>query len=124
MKREHHLEPEDTFWKRYFYRVICRSDTKVGKLFDITLLSLILLSAFIIMMESIPIFDRRLHLAFIILEWIISLFFTAEYILRVSVVKQKKQFIFSFFGGFGFGGTFFSGNSIFGILSVIMNAID
>ena len=38
MKKEHHLTPEDSFWKRYFFRMINRSDTRLGRFFDVTLL--------------------------------------------------------------------------------------
>lgn len=98
MEREHDLIPEDSLWKRFLYRIIYRSDTKLGKLFDIILLFLILASTFIIMMESVPKLDKRFHVTFIVLEWIISLFFSAEYLMRVTVIKNKKNYLFSFFG--------------------------
>ncbi|CAI8885224.1 ion transporter [Chryseobacterium sp. IT-36CA2] len=98
MEREHNLIPEDTLWKRFLYRIIYRSDTRLGKLFDIILLSLILASTAIIMMESVPQLDKRFHYTFLILEWIISIFFTLEYSMRIAVVKNKKSYIFSFFG--------------------------
>jgi voltage-gated potassium channel len=98
MEKEHDLVPEDKLWKRYLYRIIYRSDTKLGQLFDIILLSLILISTAIIMMESVPQLDRKYHYTFIILEWIISIFFTAEYSMRIAVLKNKKSYIFSFFG--------------------------
>ncbi|PWW28133.1 MULTISPECIES: ion transporter [unclassified Chryseobacterium] len=98
MEREHNLIPEETLWKRFLYRIIYRSDTKLGKLFDIILLSLILASTAIIMMESVPKLDKRFHYTFLILEWIISIFFTIEYSMRIAVVKNKRSYIFSFFG--------------------------
>ncbi|WP_347216962.1 ion transporter [Chryseobacterium sp.] len=98
MEREHNLVPEDSLWKRYLYRIIYRSDTRLGKLFDIILLSLILVSTAIIMMESVPQLDKRFHYTFLVLEWIISIFFTAEYSMRIAVLKNKKHYIFSFFG--------------------------
>lgn len=98
MEREHNLVPEDTLWKRFLYRIIYRSDTRLGKLFDIILLSLILASTAIIMMESVPMLDKRFHYTFLILEWIISIFFTIEYSMRIAVVKNKRNYIFSFFG--------------------------
>jgi len=98
MEREHNLIPEDALWKRFLYRIIYRSDTKLGKLFDIILLSLILASTAIIMMESVPKLDKRFHYTFLILEWVISIFFTVEYSMRIAVVKNKRSYIFSFFG--------------------------
>ncbi|TZF95143.1 ion transporter [Chryseobacterium panacisoli] len=98
MEREHNLIPEDTLWKRFLYRIIYRSDTRLGKLFDIILLSLILASTAIIMMESVPKLDKRFHYTFLVLEWVISIFFTLEYSMRIAVVKNKRNYIFSFFG--------------------------
>ncbi|KAA2220435.1 ion transporter [Chryseobacterium sediminis] len=98
MEREHNLVPEDNLWKRFLYRIIYRSDTRLGKLFDIILLSLILASTAIIMMESVPKLDKRFHYTFLILEWVISIFFTLEYSMRIAVVKNKRSYIFSFFG--------------------------
>lgn len=98
MEREHNFIPERTKWKRQVFRIIFKSDTKLGKLFDLLLLLLIMLSTFIVMMESVQVFDAKLHLTFVILEIIITLFFTVEYILRIITLKNKKSYIFSFFG--------------------------
>ena len=98
MEKEHDFISERTKWKRQVYRIIFLSDTKLGKLFDLVLLLLILLSTFIVMMESVQIFDAKLHLLFVILEIIITAFFTVEYVLRILTIKNKKAYIFSFFG--------------------------
>ncbi len=98
MEREHNFIPERTKWKRQVFRIIFKSDTKLGKLFDLLLLLLITLSTFIVMMESVQVFDAKLHLTFVILEIIITLFFTVEYVLRIITLKNKKSYIFSFFG--------------------------
>lgn len=98
MEKEHDFIPERTKWKRQLFRIIFKSDTKLGKLFDVTLLALILLSTFIIMMESVDVYDAKLHHIFIILEIIITAFFTVEYALRIITIRNKKAYILSFFG--------------------------
>ncbi|MBU4539183.1 MAG: ion transporter [Weeksellaceae bacterium] len=98
MEKEHNYISERTKWKRQIYRIIFQSDTKLGKLFDLVLLLLILLSTFIIMMESVQIFDAKLHRIFVILEIIITAFFTVEYVLRILTIKNKRDYILSFFG--------------------------
>lgn len=98
MEREHNFMPERVRWKRKLFRIIFKSDTKLGKLFDIFLLILIVLSTFIVMMESVRIFDAKLHNVFVIVEIVITAVFTVEYILRVMTIKNKKDYIFSFFG--------------------------
>ena len=103
-EQHHAVEKENNFiaerkkWKRQLFRIIYRADTPLGKMFDIGLLILIVLSTFIVMMESVPSFDLRYHTVFIVLEIIISLIFTAEYILRIMTIRNKKDYIFSFFG--------------------------
>ncbi|MBA5247323.1 ion transporter [Marnyiella aurantia] len=98
IEKEHDFIPERKKWKRQLFRIIYRADTPLGKLFDICLLILIFLSTFIVMMESVPSFDLRFHTLFVVLEWTISLFFTAEYILRIITIRNKREYIFSFFG--------------------------
>ena len=98
MEREHNFLPERTRWKRKIFRIIFKSDTKLGRGFDIFLLALILLSTFIVMMESVRIFDAKLHKVFVITEVIITIFFTIEYALRVITIRNKKEYVFSFFG--------------------------
>lgn len=98
MEKEHDFIPERTKWKRSVYQVIFKSDTKNGKAFDLILLFLILLSTFIVMMESVSNFDAKLHSPFVILEIIITVIFTVEYALRIITLRNKKAYIFSFFG--------------------------
>lgn len=98
MEREHNFFPERTKWKRNLFRIIFKSDTKLGKLFDILLLLLILISTFIVMMESVQVFDAKWHRIFVILEIVITTIFTVEYVMRIITLRNKKDYIFSFFG--------------------------
>lgn len=98
MEREHNFMPERVRWKRKLFRIIFKSDTRLGKLFDICLLILIVISTIIVMMESVRTFDAKLHSLFVILEIVITAVFTVEYVLRIMTIKNKKDYIFSFFG--------------------------
>lgn len=98
IEKEHDYIPERKKWKRQLFRIIYRADTPLGKLFDICLLILIFISTFIVMMESVPSIDIRFHTFFITLELLISVVFTIEYILRIITIRNKKDYIFSFFG--------------------------
>lgn len=98
MEKEHDFIPERAKWKRQLFRVIFKADTKSGKTFDMLLLLLILISTFIIMMESVAIFDAKLHRTFVVLEIIITLIFSVEYVLRILTVRNKRAYLFSFFG--------------------------
>ena len=98
MDKEHNFISENKRWKRKVFRIIFKSDTRLGKLFDLALLTLILLSTFIVMMESVKIYDAKLHRLFVILEIIITAFFTVEYVLRIITIRNRRAYIFSFFG--------------------------
>ena len=84
-------------WKKRLYEIIFEADTPAGKLFDVCLLIVIVLSTVVVMVESIPSSNRYATL-FITLEWIFTILFTIEYILRVLVVNRKARYIFSFLG--------------------------
>lgn len=85
-------------WKEKLHEVIYEADTKAGKLFDIVLLVVILLSLALVMLDSVEEMYSKYHHWFVILEWIITVFFTIEYILRIISVKNPKKYIFSFYG--------------------------
>ncbi|MEM0519425.1 ion transporter [Aequorivita flava] len=85
-------------WRYKFHEIIYEADTPMGKLFDIILLILILLSVIIVMLESVRSIDLEYHKLFYVIEWIITIFFTIEYIARIITVKKPKNYIFSFYG--------------------------
>ncbi|WP_291910601.1 ion transporter [Chitinophaga sp. CB10] len=80
------------------YRVIFLSDTPAGKLFDICLLLVILASVAIVMMESVQSLQVRYSRLFNCLEWIFTILFTLEYILRIWCTPKPKRYITSFYG--------------------------
>lgn len=78
--------------------IIYGTNTKAGRLFDLILLGLILLSVFLVMMETVQGFDTKYHSQLVFAEWIITIFFTAEYILRIISINKPLKYIFSFYG--------------------------
>ncbi len=85
-------------WRAKLHEVIYGTHTPAGKLFDIVLLVVIVYSIIIVMLESIPRIDREYHAFFNVSEWIVTILFTIEYILRVICINQPRKYIFSFFG--------------------------
>lgn len=80
------------------HNVIFEADTPLGKAFDVALLIAILASVAVVMLESVPgVQDhhRRLLLA---AEWVFTIFFTAEYALRLGCVRRPGAYALSFFG--------------------------
>jgi voltage-gated potassium channel len=80
------------------HTIIYGTDTVAGRLFDLILLGLILLSVFLFMLETVKGFDTKYHHHLIILEWIITGLFTVEYLLRIITTEKPRKYILSFFG--------------------------
>ena len=84
--------------KEKLHEVIFEADTPLGKTFDIALLIIISLSVLIVMLESINYIQIKYHTFFLILEWIFTIIFTIEYILRLYSVYRPMKYATSFFG--------------------------
>ncbi|MDG1871324.1 MAG: ion transporter, partial [Flavobacterium sp.] len=103
--------------------IIYGTSTKAGRLFDLILLGLILLSVVLVMMETVNSFDLKYHFELVTLEWIITIFFTVEYILRIISIDKPWKYIFSFYGIIDllaimpmYLSIFFLGTSIFSVV--------
>ena len=84
--------------KSKLHTIIYEADTPMGKLFDVVLLILILVSVILVMLESVTSIDTHYHDLLYFGEWVITIFFTIEYILRIITVKKASNYIFSFYG--------------------------
>jgi len=85
-------------WKYKLYEIIYGTHTPAGKLFDIVLLIVIVYSVIIVMLESVPRIDAKYHSFLNISEWVVTILFTLEYILRLICIKKPSKYVFSFFG--------------------------
>ena len=89
---------DNTSWKHKLHEIIYEADTRAGKLFDVILLIAILASILLVMLESVESFDKEYHTFLDISEWIITILFSIEYILRIISIKKPYKYIFSFYG--------------------------
>jgi len=80
------------------FKIIFEADTPAGKLFDLVLLALIVISLVIVMAESVPSMEQRYGQLFNLLEWILTVLFTIEYALRLYAVKKPWRYALSFYG--------------------------
>ena len=85
-------------WKNKVHEIIYEADTPMGKWFDITLFILILASVGLVMLESVKGIEAQYHDILLTLEWIVTIFFTIEYIARVISIRKPFKYIFSFYG--------------------------
>ena len=84
--------------KKRLYIIIFEADTPHGKLFDVVLLWLILLSIAALSLETVESISESYGPWLYLLEWIITGIFTLEYILRILVTTRPLIYIRSFFG--------------------------
>ncbi|MEQ3691033.1 MAG: ion transporter, partial [Flavobacterium sp.] len=84
--------------RQKIYIVIYGTNTVSGRLFDLILLGVIVLSVILVMLETVEGFDTKYHNEVVFLEWIITAFFTIEYILRIITTRKPIRYIFSFYG--------------------------
>jgi len=78
--------------------IIFGTDTYAGRLFDLFLMIIIILSVLCVMLDSIFEYHKNFGLYFKYAEWIFTGFFTIEYLLRVFCIRLPSSYIFSFFG--------------------------
>ncbi len=84
--------------RRKLFIIIFGTHTPAGKAFDIVLLILILVSVAAVMLETVSFIDDQYHTTLRVIEWIVTVFFTLEYLARIWIVKKPKSYIFSVLG--------------------------
>jgi membrane protein YdbS with pleckstrin-like domain len=89
--------------KKLSFRDILREDvleghTPLAKFIDILLLLAILASVVCIILESVPSIHSRYEYVLLFVEWVFTIIFTLEYLIRFVCAKNQVKFIFSFFG--------------------------
>ncbi len=72
--------------------------TPAGRAFDIVLIVLIVLSILLVVLESVPSYQKTYQPFFTVAEWCVTVFFVVEYLLRIWIVKRPARYIFSFYG--------------------------
>ena len=85
-------------WRREVHEVIFGHETPAGKAFDVALILSITLSVVAVMLDSVgsihDTYGRELQVA----EWLFTVLFTIEYVLRLAVCPRPGQYARSFFG--------------------------
>ena len=92
------MNPQTNKLREQIYTIIFEADTRAGRAFDLGLISFILLSVLLIMLDSIP--DIHYHFGGWLLagEWLITGLFTVEYLLRLLVARRPGRYARSFYG--------------------------
>ncbi len=84
--------------KERMYEIIFEADTPAGKNFDIAVIVAIILSILISFVETVPSLASAFQLTLEVMEYILTFFFTVEYIARLYCSPRKREYALSFFG--------------------------
>lgn len=85
-------------WKVKMHEVIFEADTPAGKFFDVVLLWAILISVVAVMLETVDAISRDYGGFLVVLEWIFTILFSIEYIMRLISVGKPMKYVLSFMG--------------------------
>jgi voltage-gated potassium channel len=92
------METDRQTRRHKLHEIIFEADTPAGKTFDLALLVLIILSVIAVMLESINTVAARYGTVLRAFEWVVTILFTVEYLLRLSCVRKPWRYARSFFG--------------------------
>jgi len=84
--------------RQKIHDVIYEADTPAGKVFDISLIIVIVISVILVALETVGWINQQYYEILNIAEWTITILFTIEYILRVISIHHPRKYIFSFYG--------------------------
>ena len=84
--------------RKDLYDIIFESDTRAGKSFDVVLIIFILISVLAVILDSMADIRLKYHDLLIWIEWIITISFTLEYIVRIWTSPKPLSYVFSFYG--------------------------
>lgn len=80
------------------YQIIFEADSPAGKSFDVWLMVMIVASVITVFLESIPSLGLTYRSLFVRLEWVFTVFFTIEYVVRIYCALRPIGYIKSFYG--------------------------
>ena len=85
-------------WRLRLHKVIFESDTRAGRLFDLTLIAFILISVAVVMLDSMAVVHAKHAVLLNSLEWGFTVIFSVEYVARLVCVRHPLRYARSAFG--------------------------
>lgn len=83
-------------WRKRCFDIIFGYETRAGRVFDVVLVIIILISVGVILADSVAVLNQRFGSQFVALEWFFTLLFTVEYVVRLLAVRQPLRYAKSF----------------------------
>jgi len=85
-------------WRLRMYIIIFEADTRLGRLFDLALIWMILASVAVVLLDSMASVHAKYATLLGRLEWGFTFIFTIEYICRLACVRNPLRYARSFYG--------------------------
>jgi voltage-gated potassium channel len=85
-------------WRRRLHEIVFESETPAGRIFDVILIVVILLSVAAVLADSVGAITTRHGRLLNGLEWVFTFLFTLEYVARLLCVERPLRYARSFFG--------------------------
>lgn len=85
-------------FKKKIYDVIFGYESRAGRIFDVVLIFMIVVSVSAVLFDSVESIRVDWGRELFFLEWFFTLIFTIEYFLRIYCTPDPKRYIFSFYG--------------------------
>jgi voltage-gated potassium channel len=92
------VAPPRAQWRTVLHEVIFEADTPLGKGFDVLLIVSILASVMAVMLDSIGAVQSHYGSLLYGIEWLFTIIFTVEYLLRLMCVGRPLKYAISFYG--------------------------
>jgi len=90
--------PVSSLWRQQMYDIIFEAETPAGRWFDIGLLVAILASIFFVSLETVDGYKREQMPAIYYAEWVLTVLFSIEYVLRLICSRHPLRYAISFWG--------------------------
>ncbi len=84
--------------RKKIFVTIFGTDTPSGRTFDVILLWMIILSVTVVILESVSSMRLAYHDIFMATEWVFTIVFTLEYLVRIYSSPNPVKYITSFYG--------------------------
>ncbi len=85
-------------WRGRLNGIIFGTDTPAGRTFDVILIGVIVASVIAVLLESVAAIRLRYEFELHALEWVFTILFTIEYVLRLLCAVRPARYARSFFG--------------------------
>jgi voltage-gated potassium channel len=92
------MERNRNYWRERVRHIIFETNTPESRAFDVGLMALIVFSVFLVMLETVDEIDARYGTLLLVLEWIVTILFTIEYVARLWTADNRVRYARSFFG--------------------------